>query len=217
MKHKNTSVRLMPHYSGGSPPPRLCHTSVHRPVQQVPKTHVCRVLCVQAAGAILQNWKCRRHNQKCESGCYFSQSQHQRAASPTFSQNFLPPKYIYKKNKTACLQADRQADRRGTNWTNRGSPTAKTNMIQPREPGRDTCHNDGIEWPPAVGRDRPYLAVYIRKAAVQRGPLNHIQSAPAWSQCSAMKGPLCLTVSPGRKMLLSLCPNTYRIVPLVSQ
>lgn len=72
------------------------------------------------------------------------------------------------------------------------------------------------------GPNRPYLAVSIRQAAVHKAPLNHTQSAPAPSNSATSKGrrhegPLCLTFSLGCKMLLSLCPNTYRIVPLASQ
>lgn len=76
--------------------------------------HVLRVahLRVKAARAILQNWKQRRWNQKCVSGCslFTSHSHASRGrlylhlASISSSKNIKQNK---KKQKTNCLQADR--------------------------------------------------------------------------------------------------------------
>lgn len=112
----------------------------------------------------------------------------------------------------------------------RNGPTRAVPKKSHRKNKYDTTESSRVEYLPQWrhwgesigGPDRPYLAVWIRQATVQKAPLNHTQSALAPSNSTTSKGcshegPLCLTRSLGRKMLLSLCPNTYRIVPLASQ
>lgn len=73
-------------------------------------------------------------------------------------------------------------------------------------------------WAGAGARGRALPACVHKEGGCPQGSTKSRTICPGllrvFKNAAAMKGRLCLAVSLGRKVLLSLCPNTYRIVPL---